>query len=72
MVRPMWDTAIKYFGSQLGIERAIGIRQSSISYRVVRDLPIPAEWALLMEAASDGELTRTDLRPDLWPAESSR
>lgn len=66
----MWDVAINFFGSQLAIERAIGVRQSTLSYRITRGLPILPEWAIAMETASDGGLTRSQLRPDLWPAPS--
>jgi DNA-binding transcriptional regulator YdaS (Cro superfamily) len=32
---------------------------------------IPAERCVEIEAATDGEIKRSDLRPDLWPVEAA-
>lgn len=59
--------AIEHFGSQPGLARAIGCSQSKISWLLIKAEKIDAEDAVAIERATDGVVTKSDLRPDLWP-----
>lgn len=63
----MWKKALNHFKSQAAIGEIVGKRQSVISYKIVSGHPIPAEWVEPLVVASDGRLSKPDLRPDLWP-----
>lgn len=58
--------AIELFGSQSALANACGVTHQSvlkwIKYR------IPAERCIDIERATCGQVSRSDLRPDLWPA----
>lgn len=59
--------AIDIVGSQRALADAIGITQPSVSEMLARGKRVPAEWCLPVERATDGRITRYQLRPDLYP-----
>lgn len=61
--------AITIIGSQEAVAQTVGVKQPSVSYIVTKGDRVPAEWCLKIEAATDGEVTRHELRPDLYPRE---
>ena len=65
------ERAIKLVGSQAELARRIGKKQAHIWNWLNRDSRIPAEVVAAIESATDGAVTRHDLRPDLYPRESS-
>jgi len=69
-----WKThlrrAIGHCGSQPLLARAIGCSQSKVSWLLVKAEKIEAEDALTIERVTAGAVTRTQLRPDLWPPEA--
>lgn len=65
--------SLKHYLSESGVTqealaKALGVRQASVSRWCTGR--VPAERVLAVEAATGGELSRSDLRPDLYPAES--
>lgn len=60
--------AVKRFPTQVEFAKAIGVPQSRVS-EVLRGQGrgIPAEWCPKIESATDGDVRRWQLRPDLWP-----
>ena len=58
--------AIAVAGSQKSLAKALGCTQSSISKRMYGDVPVTAEWAVEVEKALKGIVTREELRPDLF------
>jgi len=59
------DLACDHAGSQLGLARLLGIRSPSISEWRRRGR-VPAERCAAIEAATEGKVTRYDLRPDVF------
>jgi len=55
--------------SQDAFAQAIGVSQGLVSHWVTGRTRIPAERVLTIEAATDGKVTRHELRPDLYPIE---
>lgn len=58
---------IGLFGNQNALATKLGIKQSSISKWLSRQ--IPANQVIKLEKLSKGKVTRYDLRPDLYPKE---
>lgn len=69
MVQPALQRAVDIVGSQKALADAIDTKQQNISYWLKAS--VPAEFALPIEKATNGAVTRHDLRPDLWPSESA-
>lgn len=61
------DRAVKLMGGQSALGRACGTNQAVVWYWLNRARRVPAEYVLRIEAATDGQITRHDLRPDLYP-----
>ncbi len=61
--------AIEQLGSQPVLAREIGCSQSKISWLLQKADKIDAEDAVAIERATGGQVTKTQLRPDLWPSE---
>lgn len=59
--------AIVLLGSQGEVARAVGVKQPSVSFIVTKGERVPAEWCIPLEKATEGAVTRHDLRPDLYP-----
>lgn len=60
--------AIAAVGGQSELARRIGKTQGHISSWLRRDAKVPAECVLAVESACDGEVTRYELRPDIYGA----
>jgi DNA-binding transcriptional regulator YdaS (Cro superfamily) len=58
------DKAIKLCGGPSALAGKIGISSARLGNWRVRGVPVES-W-FLIEAATDGEVTRKDLRPDDW------
>lgn len=63
--------AVEILGSQSALAAAIGTRQQNIWWWLNKKRAVPAEFVLPIERATDGQVSRHDLRPDLYPAESA-
>ena len=64
--RPGVQRAIEIFGSQTALARRIGVGQTSVSYWLTGAKDVPPKRAVQLEAVTNGEVTRKELRPDLW------
>ena len=56
--------------SQVGVARAVGVTPQAVSDVLRRNKRVPAEWCLALERATDGAVSRHDLRPDLYPTDT--
>lgn len=63
--------AIVMLGSQGEVARAVGVKQPSVSFIVTKGERVPAEWCIPLERATAGEVTRHELRPDLYPIDDT-
>lgn len=59
--------AVAQFGSQQKLAEAIGCCQQQISY-LLRAKRVSAEMAIAIDQATNGKVSRHDLRPDIFPA----
>ena len=64
--RPAIAKAIKMFGSQKAFAARIGASQTAVSYWLNGGKEIPPKRAVQIEAVTGGEVSRKELRPDLW------
>lgn len=58
--------AIAACGSQAELARRIGKKQAHVWNWLNRDQSVPAEVVLSIERATDGAVTRHELRPDIY------
>lgn len=65
------EKAIDTTGSQAALAKAIGVKPQHVWNWLHRDKQVPAEQVLPIEAATDGKVTRHELRPDLYPTEAA-
>lgn len=61
--------AIEVKGSQQKLADAAGCSQQQISFLLNDAENISAEMAIKIDLATDGEVRRSDMRPDLFPRE---
>jgi DNA-binding transcriptional regulator YdaS (Cro superfamily) len=54
------------FGTQTALARRIGVGQNVISYWLYEAKDVPPKRAVQIEAVTNGEVSRKELRPDLW------
>lgn len=59
------NKAVAAAQSQGKLARLIGVSRQRVGQLVAGDR-IPAELAIKIEQATNGAVTRADLRPDLW------
>lgn len=64
--RNLLQKAINKAGSQQALAAAIGVSQQHVSYLMTKARRIPAEIAIAVERATDGEVSRNELRPDIF------
>jgi DNA-binding transcriptional regulator YdaS (Cro superfamily) len=64
------DRAIDIFGTQENLARELGIRSPSISEWRARGR-VPLERCVKIEKATKGQVTRYDLRPDVFGKRSA-
>ena len=58
--------AIEDAGSQKALAKKAGLSQQMISFLVTRATTVSAEVAVKIERATDGKVSRRELRPDLF------
>lgn len=58
--------AIEICGGQVPLAVRAGVRQQTISKLLNRQHAVSAEVAVKIERATEGKVTRIDLRPDLF------
>lgn len=64
--------AVEIAGGQKALADKLGVTQSTLWYWLDRSKKgVPAEHVIRIEAATDGVVTRHELRPDLYPRERS-
>lgn len=65
------EKAVQVAGSQSALAHAIGVKQQHVWHWLNRAGQIPAEYAIPIEQATGGVVTRHDLRPDIYPREGA-
>ena len=55
-------------GNAFRLAKALGVSAPTVYQWVRGQRPIPARWCIPIEAATGGEVTRHDLRPDVFGA----
>lgn len=63
--------AVQKFGSHTAAAKAIGVSQQAVTRKLKFGGDVPAKWCVPIERATQGEITRHDLRPDLYPADEA-
>jgi len=61
------ERAIALAGGQSRLARRLGVSQATVWYWLHKNGRAPAEHANAISEASGGEVSKSDLRPDLWP-----
>jgi DNA-binding transcriptional regulator YdaS (Cro superfamily) len=64
-INPTLKRAIEAAGGQSELARRITKTQSVISFWLRSGTPVPAEYAIAIERAVGGVVTREELRPDI-------
>jgi DNA-binding transcriptional regulator YdaS (Cro superfamily) len=61
--------AVRIAGGQAALARACGgaCKQQHVWNWINRDRKVPAEFVLAIERATGGQVTRHQLRPDIYP-----
>lgn len=59
--------AVKIVGGQTALAEKIGKKQGHIWHWLNESKKAPAEAVLAIEAATDGKVSRHQLRPDIYP-----
>ena len=65
------EKAIEIAGGQTALAKLIGRKQSHISTWLNRDLKVPGVEARLIDEALDGQVTRFQLRTDVFGSEQA-
>lgn len=60
------EAAVQKLGSQSKLAEAMGCSQQQISYLLKEAKGMTAEMAIAVERATDGEVSRETLRPDIF------
>jgi DNA-binding transcriptional regulator YdaS (Cro superfamily) len=64
--------AVKHCGSQAALAAKIGATQQLVSFWMTKSkIGVSAQYVLPIERATDGTVTRFELRPDLYPPTES-
>lgn len=71
MSKTKLEQAVKILGGQSATARALGVSQPNVYYWLHQAKVVPAEYAIPIELATKGAVTRHDLRPDLYPKVSA-
>ncbi|MCW5730858.1 MAG: molecular chaperone TorD family protein [Alphaproteobacteria bacterium] len=64
--------AIAALGGQTQLARRLGVKQANVWHWLNRAGRVPGEYVLAIEQATDGRVTRHELRPDLYPDAGNR
>lgn len=62
--------AIRCVGSQTALAQRVGVRPQAVHLWVKKGR-VPAARTLAVESATAGQVTRHELRPDLYPSETA-
>ncbi|HEX9463527.1 MAG TPA: molecular chaperone TorD family protein [Alphaproteobacteria bacterium] len=62
--------AIEIVGGQTQLARLLGVKQANVWHWLKRAEHVPGEYVLAIENATGGQVSRRDLRPDLYPEAS--
>ena len=68
-VSPLIERAIEIFGSEAKTARAAGVSQPVI-HEARKKGRVGPKLAMGLDSATGGEISKTTLRPDLWPPAS--
>ena len=60
------EKAISLAGGVTALSRTLDTPQSFVSQWKSGDRPVPPRWCIPIEDATDGEVTRYELRPDIF------
>ena len=60
------EKAVQLAGGQTSLAKAIGVSPSFVSQWLSGARPVPAARCRAIEAATDGQVTSVDLRPDVF------
>jgi len=63
--------AIRKVNGQNKLAQLTNVNQSTVSRWLFGKMQVSATNALKIEAATKGAVSKSDLRPDLWPPEKS-
>ena len=63
--------AVAIVGSQSALARKLGLKQAHVWNWLNKAKRVPGEAVLAIEAATEGKVKRTELRPDLYPPEAA-
>jgi DNA-binding transcriptional regulator YdaS (Cro superfamily) len=63
--------AVELVGGQSALARSVGVSQATVWYWLNKMPHAPAEFVVAIEAATGGEVTRGELRPDIFGAVTS-
>lgn len=69
-ISPLIEKAIEIFGSEAKAARAAGVSQPVI-HEARRKGRVGPKLAIGLDSATNGEISKTILRPDLWPPASA-
>lgn len=58
--------AIEFCGGQKALAERIGLHQSFVSQLLHEVRPVPAKWCRKIEEATGGDVTKEQLRPDIF------
>ena len=62
--------AISILGSQSALARAINTNQQNVWHWLNVSKEVPPKYAIPIEQATDGQVTRHDISPEIYPLES--
>lgn len=63
--------AIDLVGGQPELARATNSKQQNVWFWLNKSGRVPAEFVLPIEQATGGEVTRSQLRPDIYPSDEN-
>jgi len=66
-IRELIEKAVERFGSEAALARASGLSQPVV-HEARKNGRVGPRLAMGIEKAMGGDITRSELRPDLWPA----
>ena len=61
--------AIAIVGSQDLLAHAMGCSQAKVSWLLISGKTVTAEDAVVIDRVTGGAVSKSDLRPDLWPSD---
>lgn len=67
---PLIFKACELVGGQVALAKSLGITQPGVSWLINKAKRPSAEIAIKIERATNGEITKEMLRPDVWPSET--